>query len=47
MSNSSPNLNRPPMLTIKLEENPVLRAQVAAFKAREYIRKQKERRNGR
>lgn len=38
MSMSPNNSNRPPM-TIKLEENPVLRSAVAAYKARQYIAK--------
>lgn len=33
------NSNRPMTLSIKLESNPVLKAQVTAFKVREYLRK--------
>lgn len=32
------NANRPPM-SIKLEENPVLKAAVTAYKVREYLRR--------
>lgn len=35
----SPNNSNRPVMTIKLQDNPVLKAMVTAYKVREYLRK--------